>query len=153
MEGSDVDDAGPSGAPGGSGPPSRRDRPPDPPAATAPGPPVPWANAAERAALAAGQRLEFRVTGDSMTPTLEAGDVVLVDPGAYSACDPTPGEVILSGHPFKSDMRWVKRVAHVDEAGRCDVRGDNPAASTDSRTQGRVPRRKVMGRVTSRRRD
>lgn len=84
-----------------------------------------------------------------MWPHLRPGDRVLVDPNAYRRHPPGVGEVVVADHPFRSDVRWVKRVASVTSTGSLELVGDNPDESTDSRTQGAVPLHQVWGRVTS----
>ncbi|HMD46276.1 MAG TPA: nickel-type superoxide dismutase maturation protease [Acidimicrobiales bacterium] len=95
------------------------------------------------AALLALRRLEVR--GDSMAPALRAGDrlVVLRLPRRWplrAGClvvlaDPRPGA---------GGRLLVKRVRAV-AGDRLEVLGDNPAASTDSRTFGPVPRASIVG--------
>ncbi len=82
-----------------------------------------------------------------MTPTLEAGDRLLVlrlghrwrlRPGDLVTLEAPPGP----GRP----ARLVKRVVDADGTS-VEVAGDNPVASTDSRTFGRLPARTVTGKV------
>jgi nickel-type superoxide dismutase maturation protease len=87
------------------------------------------------------------VTGDSMVPTLAPGDRLLVlrlghrkflRPGSLVmvAAPPVPGR----------PAQMVKRL--VDHHGSTvAVVGDNPDASTDSRSFGRLPLRSVTGLV------
>jgi len=92
------------------------------------------------------------VVGHSMAPTFLAGDrlVVLGRPVGPPAW-PAVGEVVAVADPRVPSRTLVKRVAHVDRvAGTLEVRGDDPAASTDSRTFGPVPRASVVGRVVYR---
>lgn len=95
-------------------------------------------------------RRRYRVTGSSMLPTLTQGQQVLVDPRAYRNRSPVPGEVVVVRHPHRSDMKLIKRVASVEPGGGLRVVGDNPAASTDSRTLGIVPPQLLLGRVQCR---
>ena len=96
------------------------------------------------------RRRRFRVTGPSMRPVLEPGAHVLVDPRAYRTDPPVVGDVVVARHPFKKDVRVVKRVAAVLPDGRVALRGDNRAESTDSTTFGTVAPDRLLGRVTSR---
>ena len=95
-------------------------------------------------------RRRFRVNGASMAPLLKAGDEVLVDPGAYRRAGPRPGDIVVTRHPYRSDLSMVKRVARVLENGHCHLEGDNPSESTDSRSFGSLPPELIVGRVTSR---
>jgi nickel-type superoxide dismutase maturation protease len=85
------------------------------------------------------------VEGGSMRPSLEPGDRLLVvrrrtyRPGAVVAlADPRDGRLL------------VKRVAAVAADGRLVVAGEDPAASTDSRTFGPVPVALVRGQAVHR---
>lgn len=85
------------------------------------------------------------VSGESMTPALLPGDRWLVTRlGRVRR-----GDVVALCDPRQPQRVLVKRVADV-AAGGYVVLGDNPAASTDSRTFGVVPRRLVLGRCVYR---
>lgn len=84
------------------------------------------------------------VEGDSMRPAFEPGDHLLV----FRPWPIRPGHVVALLDP-RAGRLLVKRVHRV--SGRLvEVRGDNVAASTDSRHFGPVPRRDVLGRVVYR---
>src|SRR5437879_11336913 len=85
------------------------------------------------------------VSGDSMHPALEAGDRLLV----VRARRLRAGDVVAVADPRQPARTVVKRVAGVGPEG-VTVLGDDPAASTDSRTYGPVPRRLVQGRAVYR---
>jgi len=86
------------------------------------------------------------VLGESMRPALEAGDRLLV-----VALRPRPGDVVAVLDPRDGERVIVKRVAAVDPGdGGITVLGDNPAASTDSRTFGPVRPDHVLGRAVYR---
>jgi len=95
-------------------------------------------------------RRRFRITGNSMMPLLKPGDEVLVNPRAYRKIPPNPGDVVVTRHPYRKDLRLVKRVTAVLDDGRCLIEGDNPSESTDSRSFGSVALEQILGRVTSR---
>jgi len=97
-----------------------------------------------------GRRRRFRVTGGSMLPLLQPQEEVLADPHAYRHAPPEPGDIVVAEHPDRPKFWLVKRVLLVRENGDCVLVGDNPDASTDSRTFGAVPAIKILGRVTSR---
>lgn len=93
-----------------------------------------------------GRRRAFLVEGDSMTPTLGNGDVVLVQPSkVYRARD-----IVLAEHPYKSSVRILKRIGQIEQSGTLQLIGDNPLASTDSRTFGAVSIESIIGRVVCR---
>ncbi|WP_461122244.1 S26 family signal peptidase [Saccharothrix stipae] len=72
-----------------------------------------------------------RVVGPSMVPTLRTGDVVLVHFGK----PPRPHDLVLVRWPARPAQLSVKRAIRRDGGG-WHVEGDNPFASTDSRTLG-----------------
>ena len=82
-----------------------------------------------------------------MLPLLEPGDWVFVDPKAQALS----GDIVVAYHPYRTDVFMVKHIESIDEDGRMFLVGVNPSESTDSRTQGAVPRSKLIGVVTSKR--
>lgn len=109
--------------------------------------------------------IPFVVSGPSMIPTLRDGDRVLVDLWTLRKRLPHPGEIVVVSGPAGESL--VKRVARepLRPAGRYPedripvdsplepsfiVLGDNPADSWDSREFGRVPKHRVLGRVSFR---
>jgi len=102
-----------------------------------------------------GQRLARRlrsrrlvVVDRSMRPTLEPGDRLRFDPGAYRQVLPKVGEIVVLEDP-EGRVRWlVKRVSQVTAADRAvEVVGDAGGNVRDSRTFGPVPLGAVVGRV------
>ena len=98
--------------------------------------------------LLLGVRKRLRVTGSSMIPLLHPGEEILFNPQAYQQRFPKVGDVVVAQHPFQ-EKKIVKRVAAVLEDGSCFFTGDNPLASTDSRSYGFVTADKILGQVTS----
>jgi len=98
------------------------------------------------------------VSGESMFPTLLPGDRLLVlrmpalfrrrVGGLVAFRDPRKGAGLRYGDNPEGRL-MVKRVVSVDADG-VEVRGDNEAASTDSRTFGTVPLELVAGVVVYR---
>jgi nickel-type superoxide dismutase maturation protease len=92
----------------------------------------------------------YVVRGPSMEPALRDGDRLLVLRGAQRLRAPRPGEIVLARPRALDGREIVKRVAAVERANgglRLTLLGDNPAASTDSRTFGLVSRAEITGRV------
>jgi nickel-type superoxide dismutase maturation protease len=96
--------------------------------------------------LARSWRARVSVNGDSMAPTIEAGDWLLVDPMAYGLRAPRPGQLVVALDPRDPGRELVKRVAALDLDGRLLLAGDARGASTDSRTFGAVDPAAVRGR-------
>jgi len=85
------------------------------------------------------------VEGDSMRPTLLAGDrVVAVGWGRVQV-----GDLVAVRDPREPARVLVKRVMGVDAAG-LHLRGDDEDHSTDSRHFGPVARSLLLGRVVYR---
>jgi nickel-type superoxide dismutase maturation protease len=81
-----------------------------------------------------------------MRPALEPGDRLVV-----VALRPRAGDVVAVVDPRDGERVMVKRVAAVDPGdGTVTVLGDNPPASTDSRTFGPVRSDHVLGRAVYR---
>ena len=102
------------------------------------------ANWRELAHYFLGRRRAFLIEGDSMLPRLANGDKVLIDLKGYIAV----GDVVLAQHPYKSNVKIIKRVSGIADDGRLTLSGDNPAESTDSRTFGNVSLESIIGKVT-----
>ncbi|HEX9340290.1 MAG TPA: nickel-type superoxide dismutase maturation protease [Thermoplasmata archaeon] len=88
----------------------------------------------------------FRVEDDSMRPTLEPGDFVLVNRWAYRFRKPAEGDVVVLRSPEGPNF-LIKRIANVVDATKVFVVGDNPQGSRDSRHFGPVDRRALLGKV------
>ena len=91
-------------------------------------------------------RKAVRVSGDSMTPTLNDGDLVFIE----RDLDVIIGDVVLAQHPYKQSVTMLKRIASIDESGRFELRVDNPGKSTDSRTFGSVSIEYIKGKAVAR---
>lgn len=97
------------------------------------------------AALIGLRRLDVvEVRGRSMAPTLLPGDRLLVVRGS-----PRPGDVVLVADPREARRELIKRVTRLDGDGAVELRGDNPAASTDARTFGTVAAADVRWRAVA----
>jgi signal peptidase I len=100
------------------------------------------------------------VSGDSMLPTLAAGDLILVLPERRTL---RPGTIVVVADPRDPGRETVKRIAAAPgqpadlggevipvPAGHVAVAGDAPLRSTDSRQFGAVPDRLITGRAVAR---
>jgi nickel-type superoxide dismutase maturation protease len=85
------------------------------------------------------------VKGHSMEPTLTDGDWLLVDPLAYSARFPRPGELVVVADPRNDARLLVKRVASASADGVISLTGDHPAHAVEE-SLGDVDADAVIGR-------
>tara|TARA_B100001179_G_scaffold176451_1_gene131693 strand:+ start:371 stop:664 length:294 start_codon:yes stop_codon:yes gene_type:complete len=85
-------------------------------------------------------RIQVRVHGDSMWPTLKDGDYV----EAIQGQPPVVGDIVVVHHPFKK-MRVIKRVKRILQEG-VFIQGDNPdpIGSDDSHNFGPVPTSSII---------
>lgn len=84
--------------------------------------------------------VNVRVIGDSMWPTLADGDeAVFCRVEASEQAELAAGQIILLDHPFRKNLRIIKRIQSI-ENGRLFVVGDNPdpTAAEDSHNFGEV---------------
>lgn len=84
----------------------------------------------------------FTVTGDSMLPTYRPGEIVLINTWARPRID----DVVIARDPRDAMRRILKRVTGIRDT-EITLAGDNPNASTDSRTFGSITRNDILGRV------
>jgi len=103
------------------------------------------ANFKDKILLLMNRRSAYCVEGDSMLPTLKSGDMVLADPRA----EITTGDIVVADHPYMRSVKLVKRVGSINSDGRYVLMGDNPQASTDSRSFGSIAKRDIKGKVVS----
>jgi nickel-type superoxide dismutase maturation protease len=96
--------------------------------------------AALYAAVLAVNRSLVEVRGPSMEPSLREGDRLLTVPARRGWLE--PGQVVVVSDPAEASHLVVKRLSAIG-AGQVHVHGDNPRASTDSRTWGALPLRAV----------
>jgi nickel-type superoxide dismutase maturation protease len=80
-----------------------------------------------------------RVSGESMLPGLKPNQVVF----AVAARHPRVGEIVIVRH---NGMEKIKRIAKVRKDAIYLI-GDNPSASTDSRTFGWLSKASMKARV------
>lgn len=96
-----------------------------------------------------------QISGDSMNPLLEEGDVVLVSRLAYIAQEPSRGDIVAFRTPVytSNDNGAVrfKRVVYVKDEKAFVLSGEN-AEGTDSRDDavGMIPVKELEGRAFAR---
>jgi len=84
-----------------------------------------------------------------MTPTLQPGDLVVAERLSYRRRAPRVGEIVLVADPRNPARELIKRVVAVSTNG-VELRGEDPARSTDSRTFGRMPTPSIRWRAVAR---
>ena len=100
--------------------------------------------------LLIGKRKRLKVVGRSMSPLLNPGEEILINPCAYKRSRPQINDLVITNHPRDPKLTIVKRVAEVAMDGNYFLTGDNPQGSTDSRHWGTVNPDKIIGKVTNR---
>ena len=85
----------------------------------------------------------LKVQEDSMSPSIQEGDFVLVLPYIFSK--PSIGDVVVVQHPDE-DMLLIKRIKGIKN-GQYWVEGDNEEGSLDSRNFGPILRSGVIGKT------
>ena len=85
-----------------------------------------------------------------MSPLLEPGDLIMVNPYAYQKTRPHLGDLVVATHPTKPNLKIIKRLTSLTEDGFCFLAKENPHDGTDSHTFGLVPLTTILGKVTSR---
>jgi nickel-type superoxide dismutase maturation protease len=86
--------------------------------------------------MLAVNRSLVEVRGPSMEPALWEGDRLLTVPARRAWLE--PGQVVVVADPTDPGHEVVKRLASLGD-GLAEVFGDNPRASTDSRSWGPLP--------------
>lgn len=88
----------------------------------------------------------FLVKENSMAPSFQERDIVLVNRMSYLFSGPQVGHVVVARHPVKKGMMLLKRIVKA-ENDRYWLEGDNTFESSDSRQFGWVERGLIEGKV------
>ena len=94
--------------------------------------------------------LDFKiVASESMYPTLEKGDVIVVSKLAYNIFgieykDPIPDDIIVFN---QNQELLIKRIDKIDDSEGIYVLGDNSLNSTDSRNFGFIKEDSIVGKA------
>lgn len=87
--------------------------------------------------------MRFIVKGSSMEPTFKEGQVLLVSSIPYLFAKPKFGDVVVIKDP-RNGRLLLKRIKK-KVGDKYFVAGDNPTASTDSRTFGQIGKSLILG--------
>ena len=88
---------------------------------------------------------KYRISGDSMFPTLKPGNTVLVSKFSYLLKSPKI-EDIVAIHDPRDRRVLIKRITKI-ESKKYYVLGDNRKQSTDSRSFGWIGKNDIIGKV------
>ncbi|MCB0189978.1 MAG: nickel-type superoxide dismutase maturation protease [Caldilineaceae bacterium] len=93
------------------------------------------------------RRRLMRVTGRSMIPTLQPGDLLFIE---LLSADRSLQEddLVVALHPQREGLKIIKRIGAIFGDGRYFLVSDNPLEGTDSRSFGAVPHSNIVGYVT-----
>jgi nickel-type superoxide dismutase maturation protease len=94
-----------------------------------------------------GLRKTAFVYGDSMLPTLKAGDIVFFKKYKKNKSILKNRQIVIFNHPIKN-KKLIKRINSVNQ-NNVDVIGDNIEFSDDSNKFGLIKNEKIIGIVTS----
>jgi len=94
-----------------------------------------------------GLRKTAFVNGDSMLPTLKAGDIVFFKKYKKNKSILKNRQIVIFNHPFKNKNQ-IKRINSVNQ-NNVEVIGDNIEFSEDSNKFGLINNEKIIGIVTS----
>jgi nickel-type superoxide dismutase maturation protease len=89
----------------------------------------------------------YLVEGESMLPTVQPDERVIVSRIPYWFARPKKGDLVVLRDPRESARLLLKRIETAKNDGTYSVVGDNAAASTDSRVFGAVPSELILGKV------
>ncbi len=107
---------------------------------------LPAASLYELGLVFLGSRYKYVCEGTSMEPTLNDGDVVLVNREAEFEI----GDIVVAKHPIEQNSEVLKRIGRINERGHYFLVGDNLEESSDSRHFGAVTREYIKGKVVAR---
>lgn len=85
----------------------------------------------------------FRVSGESMLPTYQSGNLLL---GWRWAIRPKVGDIVVV---FIENRSLIKRISAID-GDQIEVHGDNVSFSTDSRSFGPISMSCIQAKIISR---
>lgn len=88
---------------------------------------------------------KYQIIGESMVPTLNPGDEVLVNKKAYIHRRPKIGDIVVAKSPQDNKV-LIKRITKINQE-KYFLRGDNEKASTDSRKFGMLEKINILGKV------
>lgn len=88
---------------------------------------------------------KYKISGNSMTPTLSPSDIVLVNRLSYWFSSPRKNDIVALHDPRDGKI-LIKRIKKIENK-HYFVQGDNKNSSTDSRVFGMIKQRDILGKV------
>jgi nickel-type superoxide dismutase maturation protease len=87
------------------------------------------------------QNICVEIVGDSMFPTFRSGESRIFQ--IVQNMELKIGDIVLAKHPFKKNIKIVKRITKVNKSGSFFLEGDHPSLneSSDSRSFGYVKKK------------
>ena len=86
----------------------------------------------------------FKVSGDSMLPTLKNGQQIIAEKISCRFLNPKIGDIIILKN--SSNINLVKRITKKD-GGNYFIEGDNKEKSTDSKNFGPIQKNDILAKI------
>jgi nickel-type superoxide dismutase maturation protease len=88
---------------------------------------------------------KYKIIGNSMFPTLQSGEIVLVNRLFYLFAKLKIGDIVALKDP-RDEKILIKRIYKIGDS-KYFVLGDNQKESTDSRAFGWITKKDIIGKV------
>ena len=92
------------------------------------------------------QNIRVEIIGDSMSPTFLNGEIRIFQ--IVQNTELKIGDIVLAKHPFKKNIKIVKRITKVSRSGSVFLEGDHPSLneSSDSRSFGYIKKENIIAK-------
>lgn len=86
--------------------------------------------------------IRVEIIGDSMLPTFLNGETRIFQ--LIQNIELNVGDIVLAKHPFKKNIKIVKRITKINKSSSVFLEGDNPSLNetSDSRSFGYVKKKR-----------
>jgi nickel-type superoxide dismutase maturation protease len=88
---------------------------------------------------------QYNISGNSMSPTFSAGDIIFVNRLSYLFVRPQVDDIVALHDPRDGKV-LIKRIIKIEGKGYF-IQGDNKNSSTDSRVFGMIGKKAILGKV------